>query len=168
MEVKFSFLLFIITLLDIYCNYNVYEFPQYHKIRIYSGVFSLSSILIPFLLILFICLMGCLLYCQIINNNHMRSCSICFTIISYILVVNLTLGSIILQIYSVYLYIIGEGNIKIKSRIIKIMMLVSLISIFIKLFFAICNLFSSIKNHNTKNDSSEEPTNTELQELSEV
>ena len=168
MEEKFSFLLFIITLFDIYFNYNIYEFPQYHTARIYSGVFTLSSILVPFLLVLFICLMGCLLFCQIINNNHMRSCTICFTIISSILVVNLTLGSLIFQIYSIYIYLIKEGGIKIKTRIIKILMTLSLISIFIKLFFAICNLISSIKNNNTKNDSSEENTNTELPDQSEV
>ncbi len=168
MEEKFSFLLFIITLFDIYFNYNIYEFPQYHTARIYSGVFTLSSILVPFLLVLFICLMGCLLFCQIINNNHMRSCTICFTIISSILVVNLTLGSLIFQIYSIYIYLIKEGSIKIKTRIIKILMTLSLISIFIKLFFAICNLISSIKNNNTKNDSSEENTNTELPDQSEV
>ena len=168
MEEKFSFLLFIITLFDIYFNYNIYEFPQYHTARIYSGVFTLSSIFVPFLLVLFICLMGCLLFCQIINNNHMRSCTICFTIISSILVVNLTLGSLIFQIYSIYIYLIKEGSIKIKTRIIKILMTLSLISIFIKLFFAICNLISSIKNNNTKNDSSEENTNTELPDQSEV
>ena len=170
MEEKFSFLLFILAILDIYFNYNIYEFPQYHIARIYSGILTLSSILIPFLMIIFICLSGCLLFCQLINNVHMHSCTICFSIISSILVINLSLGSLIFQIYSIYLFFSKDGNDKIKSKMIKILMPLCLISIFIKLFFAVCNLISSIKNSN-KNDNSENNeslTNTELQEQSEV
>ena len=170
MEEKFSFLLFIIALLDIYYNYNVYEFPQYHRVRIYSGSFALSSIFIPFLLVIFICLMGCLLYCQLVNNNHMRSCTICFTIISSICVLNLSFGSLIFQVFSIYLYFVSNGSIKIKSKMIKILMILCLLSIFIKIFFAICNLVSSLKN-SSKSDSSEnneDLTGTELQEQSEV
>ena len=169
MEEKFSFLLFIITCFDIYFNYNIYEFPQYHSVRIYSGIFSLSSILIPFLLVIFICFMGCLLFCKLINNNHMHSCTICFTIISCILVVNLSLGSILFQIYSIYLYFMNNGRIKIKSRMIEIMMVVCLVSSFIKIFFAVCNLISSLKNyHKSDSENNEELTGTELQEQSEV
>ena len=167
MEEKFSFLLFIIALLDIYFNYNVYEFPQYHRVRIYSGIFTLSSIFIPFLLIIFICLMGCLLFCQLVNNNHMRSCTVCFTIISSICVVNLSLGSLILQVFSIYLYFVSDGSLKIKSRMIKILMVLCLLSIFIKIFFAVCNLVSSLKN-SSKSESSEDLTATELQDQSEV
>ena len=170
MEEKFSFLLFIIALLDIYYNYNIYEFPQYHRVRIYSGIFALSSIFIPFLLVIFICLMGCLLFCQLVNNNHMRSCTICCTIISSICVLNLSLGSLIFQIFSIYLYFVSNGSIKIKSKMIKISMILCLLSIFIKIFFAICNLVSSLKN-SSKSDSSEnneDLTGTELQEQSEV
>ena len=170
MEEKFSFLLFIIAILDIYFNYNIYEFPQYHTTRIYSGIFILASIFIPFFMIIFICINGCLLFCQLINNVHMHSCTICFTIISSILVINFSLGSLIFQIYSIYLFLSKDGNNQIKSKMIKIMMPLCLMSIFIKLFFAVCNLISSIKNNN-KNDSSENNeslTNTELQEQTEV
>ena len=166
MEEKFSFLLFIITILDIYFNYNVYEFPQYHNVRIYSGIFVLISLFIPFLLITFICLMGCLFYYKVINNEHIRSCNICFTIISSVLVVNLTFGSIIFQIYSIYLYFFCTGSLKIKSVMIKVFMFISLISIFIKMFFAICNLISSLNNR--KNDNSESSEGTELQKINEV
>ena len=168
MEEKFSILLFILTILDIYYNYNVYELPQYHKSRIYSGIFTISSILIPFILILFMCFLGCLLFCKFINNDHMHSCTICFTIISSICVVNLSFGSAIFQIYSIYVYLVNDGGTKIKSRIIKILMLLSLISIFIKIFFAVCNLISSLKN-SSKSDNSEnneELTGTELLEQS--
>ena len=166
MEEKFSFLLFIITIYDIYFNYNIYEFPQYHKVRIYSGIFTLISIFIPFLLIVFICLMGCLFYCKLINNEHIRSCNVCFTIINSIIVVNLTFGSLIFQIYSIYLYFICNGNIKIKSVMIKVFMFITLISIFIKMFFAICNLISSLNNR--KNDNSESSEGTELLKINEV
>jgi hypothetical protein len=83
--------------------------------------------------------------------------------------VNLSLGSIILQIYSIYIYFVNDGGTKIKSIIIKFLMVLSLISIFIKMFFAVCNLISALKN-NSKSDSSEnnEETGTELLEQNEV
>ena len=170
MEEKFSILLFILTILDIYYNYNIKELPQYHRARIYSDIFTILAIIIPFILILFICFLGCLLFCKLMNNDRMHSCTICFTIISSICVVNLSFGSIIFQIYSIYVYFINDGGTKIKSRIIKILMVLSLISIFIKIFFAVCNLISALKN-NSKNDSSEnneELTGTELLEQNEV
>ena len=170
MEEKFSFLLFIISILDIYCNYNVQDIPQYHKARIYSDTFTILSILTPFLLVIFLFITGCLLYCQLINNVHMHSCTVCFTIITSILIINLSLGSLIFQIYSIYIYLIKDGHNKIKSRMIKFLMPLCLISIFIKIFFAVCNLISSIKN-NKKSDSSENTedlTNTELIDQKEV
>ena len=169
MEGQFSFLLFIIAILDIYFNYNMTDFPQYHKSRIYSGLFTLASILIPFLLVIFICFMGCFLFCQLINNIHMYSFTNCFKIITSTLVVNLSLGSIIFQIYSVYLYLFKEGNTKIKSVMIKILMPLCLISIFIKLFFSVYNLISLIKNDNKNisNENNELSTSSELQEQSE-
>ena len=170
MEEKFSFLLFLLTILDLYHNYNVYELPQYHRARIYSDIFTISSILFPFVLILFMCFLGCLLFCKLINNDHMHSCTICFTIISSICVVDLSIGSVIFQFYSIYVYFVNDGGVKIKSRIIKFLMVLSLISIFIKIFFAVCNLISSLKN-SSKNDSSEnnaDLTGTELLEQSEV
>ena len=170
MEEKFSFLLFIISILDIYCNYNVQDIPQYHKARIYSDTFTILSILTPFLLVIFLFITGCLLYCQLINNVHMHSCTVCFTIITSILIINLSLGSLIFQIYSIYIYLIKDGHNKIKSRMIKCLMPLCLISIFIKIFFAVCNLISSIKNNN-KSDSSENTedlTNNELIDQKEV
>ena len=110
--------------------------------------------------------MGCLFYCKLINNELIRSCNICFTIISSIIVVNLTFGSIIFQIYSIYLYFASNGNIKIKSVMIKILIFITLISILIKMFFAICNLISSLNNR--KNDNSESSEGTELQKINEV
>ena len=170
MEEKFSFLLFIISILDIYCNYNVQDIPQYHKARIYSDTFTILSILTPFLLVIFLFITGCLLYCQLINNVHMHSCTVCFTIITSILIINLSLGSLIFQIYSIYIYLIKDGHNKIKSRMIKFFMPLCLISIEIKIFFAVCNLISSIKNNN-KSDSSENTedlTNNELIDQKEV
>ena len=99
----------------------------------------------------------------------MQSCTHCLSIISSICVFNVSLGSLILQIYSVYVYFVNDGGEKIKSKIIKVLMVLSLISIFIKIFFAVCNLISSLKN-NSRSDSSEnnEETGTELLEQNEV
>ena len=169
MEVKFSILLFILTVFDIIYNYKGKELPQYHKVRLYSDIFTIASIVIPFISILFICFLGCLLLCKLIKNDHMHSCTHCLSIISSICVFNVSLGSLIFQIYSVYVYFVNDGGEKIKSRIIKVLMVLSLISIFIKIFFAVCNLISSLKN-NSRSDSSEnnEETGTELLEQNEV
>ena len=169
MEVKFSILLFILTVFDIIYNYKGKELRQYHKVRLYSDIFTIASIVIPFISILFICFLGCLLLCKLIKNNHMQSCTHCLSIISSICVFNVSLGSLILQIYSVYVYFVNDGGEKIKSKIIKVLMVLSLISIFIKIFFAVCNLISSLKN-NSRSDSSEnnEETGTELLEQNEV
>ena len=170
MEEKFSFLLFIISILDLYFNYYEKDIPPYHKSRILSDIFTITSILTPFILVIFLFITGCLLYCQLINNVHMHSCTVCFTIISSLLVISLSFGSFIFQIYSIYLYLVNDGHNKIKSRMVKFLMPLCLISIFIKIFFAICNLISSVKNKN-KSDSSEnneDLTNTELIDQSEV
>ena len=169
MEVQFSLLLGILTVFDIIYNYKEKELPQYHKVRLYSDIFTIASIVIPFISILFICFLGCLLLCKLIKNDHMQSCTHCLSIISSICVFNVSLGSLIFQIYSVYVYFVNDGGEKIKSRIIKVLMVLSLISIFIKIFFAVCNLISSLKN-NSRSDSSEnnEETGTELLEQNEV
>ncbi len=49
---------------------------------------------------------------------------------------------------------------------IKVFMFISLINIFIKMFFAICNLISSLNNR--KSDNSESSEGTELQKINEV
>ena len=169
MEVQFSLLLGILTVFDIIYNYKGKELPQYHKVRLYSDIFTIASIVIPFISILFLCILGGLLLCKLIKNDHMQSCTHCFAIISSICVFNVSLGSLIFQIYSVYVYFVNDGGEKIKSRIIKVLMVLSLISIFIKIFFAVCNLISSLKN-NSRSDSSEnnEETGTELLEQNEV
>ena len=169
MEVQFSLLLGILTVFDIIYNCKGKELPQYHKVRLYSDIFTIASIVIPFISILFICFLGCLLLCKLIKNAHMQSCTHCLSIISSICVFNVSLGSLIFQIYSVYVYFVNDGGEKIKSRIIKVLMVLSIISIFIKLFFAVCNLISSLKN-NSRSDSSEnnEETGTELLEQNEV
>ena len=53
MEEKFSILLFIISLVDFYYNYYCNDFPEFHKIRLYSDFLSLICIMVQMLLFLF-------------------------------------------------------------------------------------------------------------------
>ena len=152
MEEKFSFLLFIITLLDLYLNYYNNEFPDYHKVRLYSDIFSLLSILVPIFLILFICCMGCFLYFQCLNNNIVQICTFTITIICLLLVIIFSVLSFIFQIYSIYLYFAFDGNLKIKNIIIKVLMYLTLINICAKIFFSICDFISSLKNKKKENE----------------
>ena len=145
MEEKFSFILFIVTIVDLYFNYYANEFPKYHKVRIYSDLFSLLAVLLPIFLILFICCMGCFLYFQWFNNNIAQKCTAVITIICILLVIIFSISSVVIQIYSIYIYFVEDGNSKINKMIIKLLMWVSFINILIKLFFAICDFISSLK-----------------------
>lgn len=152
MEGKFSILLFIITIIDLYFNYKANEFPDYHKARIYSDIFSLLAILFPFILMLFICCNAILLFTECINNNMVEKCTFIMTIFFVLMVIVFAFISSVIQIYSIYLYFEYDGSSKINKIIIKILMWISLISIIIKIFFGICDFISSLKNKNEKNE----------------
>ena len=145
MEEKFSFILFIITIADLYFNYNTNEFPEYHSLRIKSDILSLLAVLFPIFLVLFICCMGCFLYFQWLNNNIVQKCTGIMTIIFILLIIVFAISSTVIQIYSIYIFFTKDGSSKINKMIIIILMWVTFINILIKLFFAICDFISSLK-----------------------
>ena len=155
MEEKFSFLLFIITIIDLYLNYYNNEFPDYHKARIFSDIFSLLSIFIPIFLICFICCMGCFLYFHFLNNNIVQTCTFPITFICLLLVIIFSFLSFISQIYSIYIYFAFDGSSKIKHTFIKILMWLTIINICVKIFFSICDFISSLKKNNKKENEEE-------------
>ena len=152
MEEKFSFFLFLITIIDLYLNYNNNEFPEYHKTRVYSDILSLLSVLFPLFLIITICCMGCLLFFQWFTNNTAQKCTFILTIIFFLLVIVFAISSVYFQIKSIYIYFKYDGTTKIKNGIIKLLMWITFINIIIKLFFAICDFISSLKNKKKEKD----------------
>ena len=145
MEEKFSFILFLVTVADLYFNYYTNEFPEYHRLRIKSDILTLLAVLLPIILVLFICCMGCFLYFQWLNNNIVQKCTGIITIIFILLIIICAISSTCIQIYSIYIYFKDDGSTKITKLIIKILMWVSFVNILIKLFFAICDFISSLK-----------------------
>ena len=152
MEEKFSFILFLITILDLYLNYDNNEFPEYHKARIYSDIFSLLTIFLPLLLVVLICCMGCLIYFKLFNNDIAQNCTYFITIIFILSIIIFAIISIFYQMHSIYIYLQYNGSKKITSMIIKLLMWISFINIIIKLFFVICDFISSLKNKQKQNE----------------
>ena len=152
MEEKFSFILFLITILDLYFNYNSNEFPEYHKARINSDILSLLAVLLPFFLIILVCCMGCFIYFQWFNNHTAQKCTFAITIICILLMIIFSIFSLFIQIYSIYLYFAYDGKNKITKMIVKFLMWCTFINIIIKLFFSICDFISSIKNKKKENE----------------
>ena len=146
MEEKISIILFLFSVLDLYYNYNIHEedYENFRKARIYSDLFSLFSIIAPFLLIIFICLMR--------NCKYAQKYLFYIRIICCLLVLLLTIISISFQIYSIKLYFINGNNSIINKIWAKIYIVATLISILIKLFFVICDLISSIKKKKKENE----------------
>ena len=107
MEEKFSFILFLITIIDLYFNYNSNEFPKYHKARIISDILSLLAVLLPFFLIILVCCMGCFIYFQWFNNDTAQKCTFAITIICILLMI-LSLTKIISFLY---LFIVNKSKI---------------------------------------------------------
>ena len=156
-----SFLLFVVTILDLYYNFKAKEFPDYHQKRILSDIFSLVSIILTFFLILFICFMG------ILSNSFDKRLITCCTGMITLLIVFLELifviSSLLIQIYSIYIYFAYDGNSKIKKPIIKVLMWITLINLVINAFLSI------FKKNNDKNpNTNENGDNKSEEELVEV
>ena len=156
MEEKFSILLFIISLIDFYYNYYCNDFPEFHKIRLYSDFLSLICIMVQMLLFLFVFICGCFLYFKYLNNSIVEKCTTIFSNIILLMVIVFAISSISMQVYSIYLYFKGNGSEKITKIIIKILMWLTLVNTTIKLFFTICDIISSYKKYKKENENNDE------------
>ncbi len=154
------FLLFVVTILDLYYNYDADEFPDYHQKRVLSDIFSLLSIFLPVFLIVFICFMGCL------SNSFDKTIITCCTGLISLLIVFLeiiiTLSSLLIQIYSIYIYFAYDGNSKIKKPIIKVLMWITLINLVIN---AILTIFKKKDNKDSNTNENGDNNNEELVEV---
>ena len=139
----FSFLLFVVTILDLYYNFNAKDFPDYHQKRILSDIFNLLTIFLPIFLIVFMCIMGCL--SKSFDSKLTACCIGMMTILIGLFEIVLIFLSFLIQVYSIYIYFAYDGNSKIKKPIIKVLMWITLINLVIN---AILSIFK--KNNNYK------------------
>ena len=152
----FSFLLFVVTIVDLYYNYDAKEFPDYHHKRILSDIFSLLTIILPIFLIIFIAIMGCL--SKSFDSRLTTCCIGMMTLLIGLVEIVLVFLSFLIQAYSIYIYFAYDGNSKIKSPIIKVLMWITLINLFI-------NLILSFSQKKTKTNENEDNKNEELAEV---
>ena len=131
------YLLFLIfPIIELYCNYNVKDFPEFHDKRIKFDICSFFASLFPLLLIIsFLC----------------GPCCLCIYIILLIVV---SISGLYYTIISFYLYFAYDGANRIKSRSIRILLWISFINFLINLFSNCCcsNETSSSSNRNSNND----------------
>ena len=157
----FSYLPAIINFLDIYFNYTINEFPDYHKARLYAHLFSFMTILFPLILLMFICLIN--LKC--FGETFSSICTVSGTIICLLVTVISAILSFIIQVYSIYLYFFYDGSTKIKNIPIKVLMWLSFIGICFNLCFSTSDFSSSLKrkknNKNNNEDNMVELQNNE-------
>ena len=152
-----SSLLFVVTILDLYYNFNAKEFPDYHQKRILSDIFNLVTIfLLPIFLVLFICFMGCL--SNSFDNKLIQCCTGMISLFFLILEFIFAISSFLIQAYSIYLYFVYDGSSKIQNPIIKVLMWITFINLVINI---ILSFFTKKKNENAN-------TNTNEEELVEV
>ena len=152
----FSFLLFVVTILDLYYNFNAKDFPDYHQKRILSDIFNLLTIFLPIFLIVFMCIMGCL--SKSFDSKLTACCIGMMTILIGLFEIVLIFLSFLIQVYSIYIYFAYDGNSKIKSPIIKVLMWITFINLFI-------NLILSFSKKQTKTNENEDNKNEELAEV---
>ncbi len=148
MASKFIYLSTIINFCDIFFNFTVNEFPDYHRARLYSHLFSFITILLPCFLLLFICCMS--LKC--LGETMSNICTACGTLICLLGTVISAILSFIIQVYSIYLYFFYDGSTKIKNIPIKILMWLSFIGICYNLCFSASDFTSSLKKKKNENE----------------
>ena len=128
----------VINFVDLYYNFNEKDFPEYHEKRIKFNIIFLFLNLVPILLLIFAsCNGGCL----------------CILVI---FIYTLIFAGAYYQISSFYLYFAYDGRNKIKSKMVRIMMWISLVT-FTANFISNCfNSSSSSDNKKSKDIELEE------------
>ena len=123
----------ILPIIELYSNYNVKDFPEFHDKRIKFDICSIFASLFP---ILFIMSLLC------------GPCCLCIYIV---LLFTASIAAIYYTIVSFYLYFAYNGGNRIKSRTIRILLWMSLINFLINFISNCCcsNPTSSYRNRNS-------------------
>ena len=126
-------LFLIISIVDLYINYNEKYFPEYHEKRVKFNVCGLlANIMTIFLIIASRCGPGC----------------VCLVIIIFLIII---FAGVYYAISSFYLYFAYDGSTKIKKPIIRIFLWISFLSFIINLCSSCFNSRSSSTNLNNEN-----------------
>ena len=136
--IGFFIIMLVITFADLYCNFNEKDFPEYHEKRIKFNIIFLFLNLVPILLLIFAsCNGGCL----------------CILVI---FIYTLIFAGAYYQISSFYLYFAYDGRNKIKSKMVRIMMWISLVAYIVNFISNCFNSSSSSDNKKSKDIELEE------------
>ena len=100
-----NYILFlIISIVDLYLNYNEKDFPEYHEKRVKYNICSLFFVLFPILILI------------------SAICCPNYLCLNYIFFIIFAIVGIYYEVSSFYLYFIYDGSKKIKSSAIQILM----------------------------------------------
>ena len=115
------FILLLITIADLYLNYNAKDFPEYHEMRVKCNICSLLFSLLSITILLSV-------FC-----GPVCICLNCMLVILFSLV------GFYYLIYSFYLYFAYDGSNKIKNQAIRILLWISFVNFIINLCSSCCN-----------------------------
>ena len=124
------FLYIIISIIDLYINYNEQYFPEYHEKRVKYNIICLFIYLAPIFLVISALFGSCCLFL----------CSL-FLIIIYI-------SGFYYLIISFYLYFAYDGSNKIKNPIIRIFLWITFLTFLLGIFSGCSSSNSDYKKNN--------------------
>ena len=128
-----SLLSIIISIIDLYINYNEQYFPEYHDKRVKFNIICLLLYLAPILLIIS-ALCG----------------PVCLCLFAVFLII-LAVSGFYYLIVSFYLYFVYDGSNRIKNPVIRIFLWISFLTYFTGLF-SICFCPNSNKKESNDNE----------------
>ena len=123
-------LFLIISIVDLYLNYNEKDFPEYHEKRV---KYNICNIFISLVTILFLISAFC------------HPCCLC---LNFMLLIIIVIAAFYYEISSFYLYFNYDGSKKIKSFAIRFLMWISFINFSISLFLGCSGSRSSTISDN--------------------
>ena len=123
-------LFLIISIVDLYLNYNEKDFPEYHEKRVKYNLCNLFISLISILLLI---------------SAFCHPCCLC---LNFMLLIIIVIAALYYEMISFYLYFTYDGSKKIKSFAIRFLMWISFINFSISLFLGCSGSRSSTISDN--------------------
>ena len=132
MRNKFNihYLYIIISIIDLYINYNEQYFPEYHEKRVKYNIICLLTYLAPVLLII---------------STLLGPCCLC---LYFLFLIILYLSGFYYLIISFYLYFAYDGSNKIKNPVIRIFLWITFLTFLLELFSTCLGPLSKKKDSN--------------------
>ena len=127
---NYSFIYIIISIIDLYINYNDQYFPEYHDKRVKFNIICLLLYLTPFLIII------------------SALCGPCCLCLYYLFLIIISFAGFYYAISSFYLYFAYDGSNRIKNPVIRIFLWIAFLTFLLELFSTCLGPLSKKKDSN--------------------